>query len=122
VAGAVRATLASLALVGAMTSASLSRSEIIKCTYTEPFITTIYNSDTHEVTISNNALKTVTKLANVSRRTIKPKVFELRNAKKTIVQTMELNHRGSDGMTDTVYPYDSQWNKLHGGCTSSRLR
>jgi uncharacterized membrane protein len=45
------------------------------------------------------------------------------DAKRRVVQRLELSFRGSDGMSDRVYPYEAHWlsKDLHGGCTSNHL-
>lgn len=103
---------------------STTRAEVIKCNYTEPFITTIYDSDTGTLKTINDATHVETTLVAVSLQIIKPNVFELWNSKHEVIQRMELNLHGSDGMSDTVYPYDATLveNGLRGGCTSNHLQ
>ena len=40
---------------------------------------------------------------------------------KQVVQRLELSYKGSDGMSDFVYPYSVHWisEDLYGGCTSN---
>lgn len=104
------------------------RAEIFKCIYTEPFITTIYSTNTNTLTITDasNQQNSDT-LTNVSLQIMEANIFELWTADKAAVQRMELNFRGGDGMSDSVYPYDSTLYKRHlhpnlrGGCTSNHL-
>ena len=58
---------------------------------------------------------------------MKPNLFELWNINQEVIQRMDLNGRGADGMSDTVYPYDATLYgyvpnfNLRGGCTSNHL-
>jgi hypothetical protein len=96
--------------VSVLNCASASEAEIIKCEYTEPFVTAVYSM-----------------LGNISLQIIKPNLFELWNINHEVIQRMELNGRGADGMSDTVYPYDATLYgyvtnfNLRGGCTSNHL-
>ena len=111
-----------LAFVSLITSADFSKADIIKCSYTEPFITTTYSSTTNDLIISENAQPDV-RLTNISLQIIRQNLFELWDAKHEVIQRMELNLKGYDGMSDMVYPYDAIFlpRQLRGGCISNHL-
>jgi uncharacterized membrane protein len=113
-------------LVTSLCSGTLGiHAETIQCIYTEPFITTIYSSESGTLKIMDDLNHSEIASRAVSLQIIKPTVFELWNSKNEVVQRMELNFHGSDGMSDTVYPYDATLvdkKGLKGGCTSDHLR
>jgi hypothetical protein len=118
----LRGRLAALALASGLASGG-AQAEVIKCFYTEPFQTTTYSSNANTLTTAtatNPAHPTVLK---VSLQILKPNLFELWNARNQPVQRMTLNFKGSDGMSDFVFPYDGLLiaNKQHGGCVSNHL-
>jgi len=100
-----------------------SGAEIIKCSFTEPFITTTYSSNTNTLTITDDTTRQISILTNISFQIIKPNVFEIWNSKQEVIQRFELNLHGTDGMSETVYPYDANFvlKGLRGGCTSNHL-
>ena len=106
--------------------ASVSQSDIIKCTFTEPFINTIYSTSQSTLTYSGYDIKKVIK--NVSFQIKSAGVFELVKDGQ-VLQTLTLNHNGSDGMSDTIYPYEVKDNSPfmtanlgYGGCSSNQLK
>lgn len=103
-----------------------SHAETIECIFTEPFVSTIYNFKKQSLTIDSFDGKKVIK--NVR--------FEIKDAgqfvlvkKNKILQKLNLNYKGSDGMSDTDYPYEvidtdmqSTSNMGIGGCFSKHLK
>ena len=112
-----------LALALAFVVPAAASADIIKCMFTEPFMTTTYSMVKQSLTIEDNVMNTKQVIRNVSFQIKGPAQFELWSKNKTILQKLDLNFTGSDGMSDTTYPYSVQWlNKgLHGGCTSNFL-
>ncbi len=112
-----------ITFANALACAHPAKADIIKCSYTEPFITTVYSTAENTLTITDAAAHQTTKLTNISFQILKRNTFELWNAAKIVVQRMELNLKGSDGMSDTLYPYDATFipKDLRGGCTSNHL-
>jgi uncharacterized membrane protein len=55
-------------------------------------------------------------------------LFELVGKDKKVIQELNLNNRGSDGMSDFVFPYEVKWvadgqrSELYGGCESNYLK
>jgi hypothetical protein len=66
---------------------------------------------------------------NLSFQILGPGDFEIKDANGKVVQKLKLSFNGSDGMSDSIYPYEAQWLPkrsepaavLYGGCTSERL-
>jgi hypothetical protein len=103
--------------------AGSSRADVIRCVFTEPFITTVYNTNQSTLTIFHDVEKREDAPVFLSFQIIKPGVFELWDSKNQVIQRLELSFQGSDGMSDQLYPYDVEWLplKLRGGCTSNHL-
>jgi uncharacterized membrane protein len=96
----------------------------VTCIFTEPFITTIYNTDRQILSLTYGVGRRPERLRNISLKVTRPGVLELRNTKRELILRLERSFRGSDGMSDRVYPYEAHWitKKLYGGCTSKNLR
>jgi len=107
----------------AITVSGLAQADIIKCQFTEPFMTTTYSMVRQTLTITDNMNNTAAIIRNVSFQIKAAGEFELWNASKILIQRLNLNHQGSDGMSDLVFPYAVYWKSqdLHGGCTSNFL-
>lgn len=109
-------------------AASVSQADIIKCSFTEPFINTVYSTTQSTLTISGfDIQKQVIK--NVSFQIKGPGSFDLIDNKGKVLQKLTLNFAGSDGMSDNVYPYEVQDFSMHsyanggyGGCSSNFLK
>ena len=116
-----------LVLSGGLLLPGVVKADIIKCSFTEPFITTLYDTALQRMTVTYDVEKRRTVFDRVSRRELRPHAFELRSADGQVLQRVERTCRGSDGMSDRVYPYSAQWRPrdppphLHGGCTSNRM-
>ncbi len=112
-------------------SASAARADIIKCSFTEPFVTTEYSMAQQTLTLVDpvsqypETIRVVTR--NVSFQIIGPSMFELRSREGVVLQKLDLNFQGSDGMSELTFPYDVQWiggtggHDLWGGCSSNFL-
>jgi hypothetical protein len=119
---------AAVAFVSVLNGANASEAEIIKCQYTDPFLTTVYSTNTSTLTFADAGDASRNKmLKNISFQIIRPNLFELWNLNQEVIQRMELNGRGRYGMGDTVYAYDATLYdyvanfNLRGGCTSNHL-
>ena len=98
--------------------------ETITCTFTEPFIQTVYDSGREVLRIHYDAGgKADEVVRGVTFHIVKAGVFEARDGKKAVVQRYELTSKGSDGMSERVFPFDAFWpaRDLRGGCTASGL-
>lgn len=97
--------------------------DVIRCSFTEPFMTTSYDTSLRRMTVAYDVEKRSTTFDRISMRETKPRVFEFRTAGGQLLQRVERSCRGSDGMSDRVYPYTAHWiaQKLYGGCTSTAI-
>ena len=116
-----------LIITSTLLLASVSQADIIKCTFTEPFIDTVYSTGRSTLTYKDFENKT-TIVKGVSFQIKAAGVFELVKDGK-ILQTLTLNNQGSNGMSDTVYPYEVKDNSPvmtanggYGGCESNHLK
>src|SRR5687768_15800995 len=106
---------------------SISSANTITCLFTEPFFSTSYNTETQTLTIEALG-KSPEVIHSVSLQNKSPEKSVLIDSKNQMLQELDLNFSGSDGMSDTVYPYDAKFidpsnsSKKHfGGCTSDFL-
>lgn len=115
-----------LVLTAALLIPGLAKADIIKCVFTEPFMNTTYSMTQSTLTVYEMGVKTHT-LKNISFQIKGPGQFELWNANKQIVQTIVLDNKGSDGMSQRNYPYSGDFDTksdhgiISGGCTSNFL-
>ena len=105
----------------------VSQADIIKCHFTEPFISTQYSTTTNELVFdsADSDFGLVTE-KNVSFQIKGSALFELVSKDGKVLMKLTLNHKGSDGMSDVVYPYDAEYlrdgHSLFGGCSSNFLK
>lgn len=105
--------------------AANAHADIIKCSFTEPFITVTYSTNTSELTTSSFAGEgeDVSVEKAVSFQIKGPGKFELVSAKGETRMKLDLNFAGSDGMSDFDYPYHAELTTsgFIGGCSSNHL-
>lgn len=107
-------------LLIALCPPTAARAETITCLYTEPFLHTIYAMGGHSLTLTR-AIEKQTHRFHVSAR-VRDGHIELLNRSQALRQTMIRDGKGSDGMSDTVFPWSATltWKalpyRLHGGC------
>lgn len=95
-------TLATIA--AAMFFAPIAQADTIKCTFTEPFVTTTYKTSDRTLKIQGSDMKTKV-LRNVELRMASGAIIQLvRNGK--VLQALDLKTNGSDGMSDAIYPIE----------------
>jgi len=99
--------------------------DIIKCTFTEPFLATTYSMAQQSLTV-DRAEGGRQIYRNVSFQIMGSGRFELWSQNRRVLQRLNLNNRGTDGMSDRVYPYSvryttADYGPLNGGCTSNFL-
>ena len=115
----MRFIFTSLLVLGLCAPASL-RAETLTCVYTEPFVNTVYKTGGRRLTMTRAVEKEVHQF-RVSAR-IRAADIELVNRSQAFRQTMVRDGKGSDGMSDTVFPWSATltWkglpHRLHGGC------
>ena len=109
---------------------NVAHADIIECSFTEPFYTTTYSMTQSTLTYREDVEGKVQVIKNVSFQIKAPGIFELVAQNGKVLQTLTLNNKGSDGMSDVVYPYDVKDNSAalagagggFGGCTSNYLK
>lgn len=86
--------------------ASVSQADVIKCTFTEPFVDSTYSMTQSTLTYVTAGESKPVVLKNVSFQIKEAGVFEIVAKGGKVLQTLTLNHQGSNGMSEDVYPYD----------------
>lgn len=114
-----------LLLALAITAPITASADIIKCVFTEPFVSSTYSMSQSSLTYVDFEGKTEV-IKSVSFQIREAGVFELVKDGK-VIQTLKLNNQGSDGMSDMIYPYDVKDNTAttgngYGGCESNYLK
>lgn len=114
--------LLALAIVAPITASA----DIIKCTFTEPFVSSTYSMTKSTLTYESID-GTEEEIERVSFQIKSAGVFELVSKDGEVLQRLELNNQGSDGMSDRTYPFDvkdnsSITNAGRGGCQSNSLK
>lgn len=112
--------------IAALLFASITQADIIKCNFTEPFVNTTYSMTQSTLTYKNSDGQSKV-VRNVSFQIKSAGVFELVSKEGTVLQTLNLNYQGSDGMSDRLYPYDvkdttTSTHEGRGGCASNNLK
>jgi uncharacterized membrane protein len=122
-----------LFIASAITFISIaSQADIIKCSFTEPFVESTYSmaqqSLTYRTPGDDGKMQTKT-IKNVSFQIKDAGKFEIVTKDGKVIQKLELNNRGSDGMSDNTYPYEVQDSSMMtsansgwGGCSSNALK
>lgn len=103
-----------------------AKADIIRCVFTEPFFNLTYSMGKESMTIKSPHGKRV--YHNIGFLILKPGHFVIGDHHRPIVD-LKLNYKGSDGMSDFVYPYTAHLRsphhphrKLDGGCESLHLK
>lgn len=110
----------------AVSQAEIERTTIT-CTFTNPFLTTIYKTVDMSFTIYDaftNENTPPTTFLNVRLVAAGDMRVNLVTREGETIQKLHLNFNGSDGVSDVVYPYSAEWKtdrtqsgKHIGGCT-----
>ena len=107
-------------LAFALFAPAVARAETLTCTYTEPFVNTVYQTGGRRLTLTRAVEKEVHRF-RVSAR-VRDGHIELVHRPQALRQTMIRDGKGSDGMSDTIFPWSATlaWKglpyRLHGGC------
>ncbi|MNT12359.1 hypothetical protein D3C72_1472840 [compost metagenome] len=95
--------------------------ESIYCTFTEPFMTVVYNSDTNTVKVTDPEEGDQEMQVTVEFQ--QGGVLMLMDLDKTHALKIDLNREGSDGMSDFIYPFEATLDGgLYGGCETDHLK
>jgi hypothetical protein len=112
-------------------ASAVSKADVIKCSFTEPFVDTVYSMTASTLTIRDAVGQKARVVKNVSFQIKGPGEFELVGKDGKVLQKLKLTMNGSDGMSDTIYPYEvTDTNQLEGGmanggvggCSSNYLK
>lgn len=112
-----------LAVAFAVVAPAAASADVIRCSFTEPFISMTYSMTQSAIeVVAPDGNETI---ANVSFQILGPGQFELRDAANAAIVTLSLDYRGSDGMSDTIFPYTGvrvwEGGGQDGGCWSNNL-
>lgn len=112
----------------ALALSPLAKAETFQCTFTEPFLDVRYSTDTQILVMSDALNHKTTTHRNVKFLIVGPADFQLLKSGKELAR-LTLNFQGSDGMSETVFPYKIKMSSLSrfanggvGGCASSLLK
>ena len=100
-----------------------AQADIISCNFTEPFVDVTYSTTTSELTVldhGNEGKKTIIK--NASFQIKGAGQFEILGKDKKVLMTLDLNFKGSDSMSEAVYPYHAEYDNMIGACESNFLK
>ena len=107
-------------LLIALFAPATARAETITCFYTEPFLHTVHQTGGHSLTLTRAGEREPRRFGVSSR--VRDGHIELVNRPQALRQTMIRDGKGSDGMSDTVFPWSATLTlkalpyRLHGGC------
>jgi hypothetical protein len=109
-----------------------SHADIIKCSFTEPFVDSTYSMAQQSLTYRTpgaDGKMQVKVIKNVSFQIKDAGKFEIVAKDGKVIQSLELNNKGSDGMSNIVFPYEVKDNSMitganggWGGCSSNQLK
>jgi uncharacterized membrane protein len=118
-----------IALTALLVAGVSAKADIIKCSFTEPFYTITYTTGTRVLTVTNDVENKTEVYKNIGLLILGSDKFELRTTKNELVMSLAITGNGSDGMSETIYPYDAKVegmvkgaNNGIGGCESLRLK
>lgn len=107
---------------------SVSHAETFTCYFTEPFVTSTYETSSETLTYQRFEAAPIV-MKDVSFQIASAGVFNLISKDGKTLQSLTLNQNGSDGMSDKFYPFDVKDSSMltganggFGGCESSQLK
>jgi hypothetical protein len=117
------------AAVAFVMSMNYCHAGVLSCTFSEPFLTLRFDSNTHEVVrasaSSDGDRKPVTKVISRNARVERTigegefETFELIDG-KTIILTLTLDGHGTDGMSDRRFPFRASYGGQEGACDTKK--
>ena len=118
------------ALVATLALTTTAKAETFVCGFTEPFVTFTYSTETQKLVEHDDVMDKTRKLGGVKFEVAGPNVFVLRSAAGQPLARLTLDNKGSDSMSETVYPYSVEYYEIlgrkntnySGGCTSTLLK
>lgn len=102
---------------------SAAHADVIVCHQTEPFITETFNTDKGTAKVEDANLPSPSFEKGLKFVIRGPGQFQILTASGGVRRTLDLNFKGSDGMSDREYPFDGG-NGINGsiGCESVALK
>lgn len=125
----MKTTLLIAALLFSQISMASEKTQTVKCFFTEPFFTieidlekklAVMTRPLFDGTETNELWKGV-KLVPRSQDPLYP-VFTVIDYHMAPVMVLKMNFEGSNGMSDTVYPIEGNFNGHVGGCETDRIK
>ena len=114
-------------ILGFFCLSQMCLADSIVCSFTEPFVTSTYNIEDSTLTYSEDGNGNMT-FTNVTFEIKAPGEFSLVGSDGKLLQALYLNNKGSNGMSDTIYPYEVRdYSPIfalkgnYGGCVSNHL-
>jgi len=111
-----------------LTVGQFAHAETFTCVFTEPWVTLTYSTSSKILVSSNSSLAPEEKYAlkRVSVRESQPGIILWFKANGEQIARLELTRHGTDGMSETIYPYDIKttivkYSSGIGGCYTSLL-
>lgn len=104
-----------------LTLSHVASAESIYCTFTEPFISVSYNSDTNKVKVESPDQGTLEVPGKVTFD--KGGIITITSEGISHRLVIDTTKEGSDGMSDFVYPFEGVIDdSLYGGCETDALK
>lgn len=125
------AILASLLLLSGIAQAAQTTK--LECGFTEPFFNLDIDLVKKEITKTSpnweqggegtvsEIIATNIRLQSDLRDPLAPK-YQIVGSNGAIIAHLQLDMAGSDGMSDIVYPFNIQFDGMHGGCSSNLIK
>lgn len=117
---------------------SFASADTITCVFTEPFFSAVYDSEKQNVLILNGFEENSEPglIPGVKLLILGPGQFQVLNRANDVILDLNLNFKGNNGMSDTIYPFDATFTlpgatdgedliykgPHRGGCFSSLLK
>ena len=103
---------------------STAFAEVFDCTFSEPAVNYKYNSKTEQLTKKKDLLGEPEIAESISFHILSSNIYVLKDSAGKQVGKITLSNNGSDGATETLYPYEIELKNENesGGCTSSLLK
>ncbi len=123
------------------TTAFSQTKDILFCTFTEPFIDISFEAETGLITyVSVDSYDEVNKTFTPKELAKNGKLipvtgpdesaadfypvegsqFELKDDNDDLILSLTLDFQGSDGMSDTIYPFTAKYLSIYGGCETQK--
>lgn len=129
----MKAVFFSLMILGCLKA----RADIINCIFTEPFFNIVIDTDARVMTriapdwdnpdgeIKSTVVSSEVEVFEISSIEIShvvkvPRYQVVADGKNKMI--LELSYQGSDGMSDFVYPYSTNYDSIYGGCESDKVK